>query len=183
MFLVSSHVLDCGEIRLPEKTVIRINLAWLAGYRIACKKLKQIEHDVFLDNPIDRVKPPSNKYTMEEIMRLINKFPNIKYLAVSNVERGEDLIKFNLMIPSHVNIIPKIETIQGIENISHISKFMCNKVGYIMLDHDDLCSDIIRHGFDPAIMYTDYIDPLIDFCKKNNVNLLRTQGVVFSTEY
>ena len=183
MLLVSSHVLDCGEIQLPERTVIRVNLAWLAGYKMACMKLKQIKHAIFLDNPIDRVKPPSNKYTMKEIICLINKFPNIKYLAVSNVENGEDLANFNIMIPSRVNIVPKIETMQGIDYISHIAKFMCNQKNYIMLDHDDLCSDLIRHNLDPAIMYTDFINPLIDFCVKHNINLLRTQGVVFSTEY
>ena len=183
MLLVSSHILDCGEMQLPERTVIRVNLAWLAGYKMACIKLGQIKHDIFLDNPIDRVKPPSNKYTMKEIICLINKFPNIRYLAVSNVESGEDLANFNIMIPPHVNIVPKIETIQGVEHISQIFKFMYNEKNYIMLDHDDLCSDLIRYGVDPALMYTDYVNPLIDACKVNNVNLLRTQGVVFSTEY
>lgn len=183
MLLISSHVLDCGEIQLPERAVIRVNLAWLAGYKMACMKLKNIKHDIFLDNPIDRVKPPSNKYSMSDIKDLMNKFPNIKYLAVSNVESGEDLMHFNIMIPPHVNIVPKIETIQGVDYISHIAKFMCNKKNYIMLDHDDLCSDLIRHGIDPALMYTGYINSLIKFCKANNINLLRTQGVVFSTEY
>lgn len=184
MLLVSSHVLDCGEIQLPERTVIRVNLAWLTGYKMACMKLEQIKHDIFLDNPTDRVKPPSNKYTMSDIMGLMNKFPNIKYLAVSNVEHGTDLIPFHIITTSpHVNVIPKIETIKGIKNISSIVALMCRTKAYIMLDHDDLCSDLIRHGIDPALMYTDYINPLIDFCKANNVNLLRTQGIVFSTEY
>jgi len=183
MLLVSSHVLNCGEIILPKETVIRVNLAWLAGYSMACMKLEQIKYDIFLDNPVDRVKPPSNKYTMVDIMCLINKFPNIKYLAVSNVEHGTDLISSQITIPSHVNIVPKIETIKGINNISAIASFMCNQKNYIMLDHDDLCSDLIRNGVDPSLMYTDYINPLIDFCTSNNINLLRTQGVVFSTEY
>ena len=183
MLLVSSHILDCGEIELPKETVIRVNLAWLDGYKMACMKLKQIKHDIFLDNPIDRVKPPANKYSMNQILDLINKFPNIKYLAVSNVEGSGDLFVLNNSISYCVNIIPKIETIRGIKNIGSIYLAMCSSKDYVMLDHDDLCSDIIRHGFDPTIMYTDYINPLIDFCSANNINLLRTQGVVFSTEY
>jgi len=185
MLLISSHVLSCGEIPLPKETVIRVNLAWLAGYEMACTKLEQIKHDIFLDNPVDRVKPPSNKYSMSQILDLINRFPNIKYLAVSNVESGKDLTNSNYLIPYRINIVPKIETIKGIKNIHNIALFMdgIEEKDYIMLDHDDLCSDIIRHGLDPAIMYTDYINPLMDFCNTNNINLLRTQGVVFSTEY
>ena len=150
---------------------------------MACMKLEQIKYDIFLDNPIDRVKPPSNKYTMKEIIDLINKFANIKYLAVSNVEHGTDLISSHIAIPSHVDIVPKIETIKGIENISNIVDMVYCAKHYIMLDHDDLCSDLIRHGIDPALMYTDYVNPLIKFCEANNINLLRTQGVIFSTEY
>lgn len=191
MLLVSSHILDCNEVKLPDDAVIRVNLAWLAGYSMACMKIEQIKYDIFLDNPVDRVKPPSNKYTMAEIIDLINKFSNIKYLAVSNVEHGTDLISSHIAIPSHVKIVPKIETIKGIKNIHNIVDmiYCVNSIplivlmNYIMLDHDDLCSDLIRHGIDPTLMYTDYINPLIDFCKTRNINLLRTQGVIFSTEY
>ncbi len=192
MLLVSSHILDCNEVKLPDDVVIRVNLAWLAGYNMACMKLEQIKYDIFLDNPIDRVKPPSNKYTMSDIVCLINKFPNIKYLAVSNVEHGVDLVPFQIAIyPSHVKIVPKIETIEGIKNIQNIVDiiYCVNSIplivsmNYIMLDHDDLCSDLIRNGVDPSLMYIDYINPLIKFCKANNINLLRTQGVIFSTEY
>lgn len=183
MLLVSSHILDCGEISLPKETVIRVNLAWLAGYKISCTKIEQINHDIFLDNPTDRMKPPSNKYTMSDIMDLINKFSNIKYLAVSNVENGIDLVPFNMSIPFHVNIVPKIETVKGIRNIKNIASMMYRLKDYIMLDHDDLCADLIKNGIDPSRMYIDYINPLIVFCKENDINLLRTQGVVFSTEY
>ena len=52
-----------------------------------------------------------------------------------------------------------------------------------MIDHDDLCADLVRQDQDPAVMYTDYINPLLAICKVNGCQALRTQGVVFSTEY
>lgn len=183
MLLVSSHILDCGEIQLPNRAVIRVNMAWVDSIEQLYQKLENISYDIFLDNPVDRVKPPTNKYSMDQILDLIKDLPNIKYLAVSNVELADDLDDFNQCIPGYINIVPKIETIAGIENIYNIFASMCGSEKYIMLDHDDLCSDIIRHNLNPAIMYTDFINPLIDFCMKYNISLLRTQGVIFSTEY
>ena len=42
--------------------------------------------EFFIDLPIGRIKPPNNRYTLDEIAPLVNKFSNIKYFAVSNVE-------------------------------------------------------------------------------------------------
>jgi predicted CopG family antitoxin len=50
-----------------------------------------------------------------------------------------------------------------------------------MLDHDDLYSNLIKKNESPE-KFKDYIISLTDFCKKNNVTLLRTIGVVFSDE-
>jgi citrate lyase beta subunit len=180
MLLVSSHILDCGEIRLPDDVVIRVNLAWVNPLNLY-DKLRDIPHDIYLDNPVGRVKPPNNKYSVENIISIIVEFnQKIKYLAISNVEHAEDLKLFDHMISS-VSLVPKIETIKGIENIDHIIKAMPS-AGYIMLDHDDLCSDLIRNNIDPDLMYTKYIDPLIEFCRVEGINLLRTQGIVFSTK-
>lgn len=183
MFLISSHILDCNEIKLPDNAVVRVNLAWIDSIERVYEKLNQIPYEIFLDNPVDRVKPPANKYSMDQILSLIDQFPNIKYLAVSNVKHGYELAVCNNVIPDHVNVIPKIETIEGVYHIAHIAMITCvrNSKSYIMLDHDDLCSDLIRNNIDPSLMYVDYIDPLISFCVANKINLLRTQGVIFST--
>ena len=50
-----------------------------------------------------------------------------------------------------------------------------------MLDHDDLYSILIKNK-EPATKFTDYIKKLTEFCRKNNVVLLRTIGVIFSDE-
>ena len=50
-----------------------------------------------------------------------------------------------------------------------------------MLDHDDLFSTLTKLGEQPS-KFKDYINELVQFCKENNITLLRTIGVIFSDE-
>ena len=52
---------------------------------------------------------------------------------------------------------------------------------YIMLDHDDLFSALTKLNESPD-KFKDYINELVEFCKENNIVLLRTIGVIFSDE-
>ena len=52
----------------------------------------------------------------------------------------------------------------------------------IMIDHDDLHISLISNGVPSSKLYTDYIDPLLDYCIDNNISALRTRGIVFSDE-
>ena len=47
-----------------------------------------------------------------------------------------------------------------------------------MLDHDDLFSSIIRNK-DNKDSFQNHIKKLVDYCQENNIELLRTVGVVF----
>ena len=51
----------------------------------------------------------------------------------------------------------------------------------VMLDHDDLFSNIIRNNEDKS-KFQEYIQILIDYCEQNKISLLRTVGVVFSDD-
>ena len=51
----------------------------------------------------------------------------------------------------------------------------------VMLDHDDLISNIIRNNEDKS-KFQEYIQILIDYCEQNKISLLRTVGVVFSDD-
>ncbi len=84
-------------------------------------------------------------------------------------------------LPTRVNVIPKIESPQAINNINDICGELKNEKKIIMLDHDDLFSSIIRNNEDKE-NFPNYIKKLIDFCSQNNVSLLRTVGVVFSDD-
>jgi hypothetical protein len=48
-----------------------------------------------------------------------------------------------------------------------------------MIDHDDLFSDMIKNNIDPSALYNQYILPIVRRCKKYDVRVLRTAGVVF----
>jgi len=51
----------------------------------------------------------------------------------------------------------------------------------IMLDHDDLYSNLIKKNEKPE-KFKEYISNLSNFCQKNNVIMLRTIGVIFSDD-
>ncbi len=181
MLLISQNI-ESYNIKLPENTVFRINMAW-------CNNLKELENKLnknkemkfFIDLPIGRIKPPNNKYTLDEIIPIIKSNSNIQYFAVSNVESRNDLEPFLKKLPDRIIIVPKIESPTAIENIDEI----CNELKYekriIMLDHDDLFSSII-HSNEDEEKFQQYIKKLVDYCENNDISLLRTVGVVFSDD-
>ena len=182
IMLVISQNIESYNIKLPENTVFRINMAW-------CNSLKELENKLnknkemkfFIDLPIGRIKPPNNKYTLDEMIPIIKSNSNIQYFAVSNVESRNDLEPFLKKLPDRIIIVPKIESPTAIENIDEI----CNELKYekkiIMLDHDDLFSSIIHSNKDEE-KFQQYIKKLVDYCENNDISLLRTVGVVFSDD-
>ena len=181
MLLISQNI-ESYNIKLPENTVFRINMAW-------CNNLKELENKLnknkemkfFIDLPIGRIKPPNNKYTLDEMIPIIKSNSNIQYFAVSNVESRNDLEPFLKKLPDRIIIVPKIESPTAIENIDEI----CNELKYekriIMLDHDDLFSSII-HSNEDEEKFQQYMKKLVDYCENNDISLLRTVGVVFSDD-
>ena len=181
MLLISQNI-ESYNIKLPENTVFRINMAWCNNLKELESKLsKNKEMKFFIDLPIGRIKPPNNKYTLDEIIPIIKSNSNIQYFAVSNVESRNDLEPFLKKLPDRIIIVPKIESPTAIENIDEI----CNELKYekriIMLDHDDLFSSIIHNNEDEE-KFQQYIKKLVDYCENNDISLLRTVGVVFSDD-
>ena len=181
MLLISQNI-ESYNIKLPENTVFRINMAWCNSLKELESKLsKNKEMKFFIDLPIGRIKPPNNKYTLDEIIPIIKSNSNIQYFAVSNVESRNDLEPFLKKLPDRIIIVPKIESPTAIENIDEI----CNELKYekriIMLDHDDLFSSII-HSNEDEEKFQQYIKKLVDYCENNDISLLRTVGVVFSDD-
>ena len=131
--------------------------------------------------PIGRTKPPHNSYTFDELIPILEKNLNVKYLAISNVNSSNDIENFVSLVPKHVEIVPKIESPDGIANIADITNFMPYSNKVIMLDHDDLYSNLIKQNEKPE-KFKGYINDLAEFCKENNITMLRTIGVIFSDE-
>ena len=181
MLLVSQNA-ENYDIVLPNDTVFRINLAWCNTIKELDEKLSNNkESDFFIDLPVGRIKPPNNRYTLDDMIPIIKAHSNVKFFAVSNVESKNDLIEFLEKLPNSVNIVPKIESPNAIQNINEICNALKTDKKIVMLDHDDLFSSIIRNK-DNKDSFQNHIKKLVDYCQENNIELLRTVGVVFSDD-
>ena len=181
MLIISQNATNY-DLQLPENCVFRINLAW-------CDSIDELENilkkhkgqDIFIDLPIGRIKPPNNKYSLEEIIPLMFQYKNVKYFAVSNVESKDDLKSFIEVIPNETIIVPKIESPDAVDNIKSITESLPGSKKIVMLDHDDLFSSLIRKN-ESKERFKDYIQKLVEFCEENEIRLLRTVGVIFSDD-
>ena len=178
---IFSQNLTNYNIPLPENSIFRINLAWVNTLEeLKTLLIKHEKSEIFMDLPIGRTKPPNNKYSFNDLINILNENKNIKYFAISNVNSSKDIEKFIDKIPNHVSLVPKIESPEGVTNIKNIVELLGDKK-IIMLDHDDLFSNLIKKN-ENVEKFKEYIINLTEFCKINNVTMLRTIGVVFSDE-
>ena len=181
MRIISLNVTNFG-IEVSKDTIFRINLAW-------CSSVKQLRdildahknNSIFLDLPIKRIKPPNNKYTLDDLIPVISSYNQIKYFAISNVESPDDLEDYIQKIPANIILVPKIESPTAIQNISEIVNAIPTDEKVLMLDHDDLFSAIIKNN-ESIDVFKKYIQQLTDYCNSNKITLLRTIGVIFSDE-
>ena len=179
--IISQNIINYG-IEVPDDTILRINLAW-------CSSIKQLrnileEHknnSIFIDLPIKRIKPPNNKYTLNDLISVISSYSQIKYFAISNVESASDLEDYIQNIPPNIILVPKIESPIAIQNISEIVNAIPTDKKVLMLDHDDLFSRITKNN-ESIDSFQNYIQKLSDYCNSNKIILLRTIGVMFSDE-
>ena len=182
MLLISQNIKNHYNLEFPDDVVLRINLAWCNNLEELKEKLYNEKNaKFFLDLPQGRIKPPNNKYSLEEMIPILESNKQIKYFAVSNVEGKNDLQPFLDKLPDHINIVPKIESPNSILNIKEICDALKTEEKVVMLDHDDLFSSIIRKN-ENKNNFQKYIRNLIDFCEKENISLLRTVGVMFSDD-
>tara|TARA_Y100000310_G_scaffold327978_1_gene395254 strand:- start:6002 stop:6574 length:573 start_codon:yes stop_codon:yes gene_type:complete len=181
MLIVSQNITHY-DLAIPKNAIFRINLAWVNSINELEKLLKaNRDHSIFLDLPVNRTKPPNNKYSLEEIIEIIRNNQNIKYFAVSNVESKHDLIKYLEILPKSITLVPKIESHRAVENILEIANALDYQSRVFMLDHDDLYSNLLKSNLSSE-KFTFYINQLSEFCKSNKIILLRTIGVLFSDE-
>ena len=180
MLIISQNLAKYG-ISFPEDAIYRINLAWIDSINELIEILnKHLNQSIYLDLPIGRLKPPNNKYAIEDLLTLIKSNDHIKYFAISNVECKENLTKYINLLPNKVRIVPKIETPKGVLDIQEITDAIPYPEKIVMLDHDDLYTSLARVG--ESSKFRGYISQLVNFCEKNHIILLRIRGVIFSDE-
>lgn len=175
MVIVSNHLLEKTKIEFSqEHVVIRINVAWIRTKEELTNLLGKIKHEIFLDYPQGRSKPPRPTLSLDETIELIPRFSNIKYFAVSNVEDPIAVAKIKACLPNSVELVPKIETKIGIEMLSEIIDSIDTK--HIMLDKEDLYTNV---GLD-QVLFEALVEQARQTCKKKGVADLELQGVVFA---
>ena len=180
--LVISQNVFSYDLSLPKDAILRINLAWCNSLDYLKSVLDTHKEFVFfIDLPISRIKPPNNKYSLEDLIPIIESHKQIRYFAVSNVESKNDLQPFLEKLPDYINIVPKIESPKAVLNIKEICDSLKTEKKIVMLDHDDLFSSII-HSNEDKNSFQECIKMLIDFCEENDISLLRTVGVIFSDD-
>ena len=174
MIVVSNHLFATTHLGFPKDVVVRVNLAWMKDKETALKTLKGIKHDVYLDYPQGRSKPPKPTLTLKEAMTFAKQFKNVKYFAVSNVEEPEEVKKMRAALPKAIEFVPKIETKRGVKNLPAIIK--AGRIKYAMLDKEDLYIDVGRDS--------DVFDILNNAARTSakaaGITLLELQGVVFA---
>ncbi len=181
MRIISQNVTNYG-IEVPKDTIFRINLAWCSSVdELKAMLQKHRDNKIFLDLPIKRIKTPNNRYTLDDLIPIILSHQQIKYFAVSNVESSDDLKSFIKKLPPGVILVPKIESPTAIKNISDIVNALPANEKILMLDHDDLFSEMIKNN-EATDNFKKYIQDLVDYCDSNKIVLLRTIGVMFSDE-
>ena len=180
--LVISQNVFSYDLSLPKDAILRINLAWCNSLDYLKSVLDTHKEFVFfIDLPVSRIKPPNNKYSLEDLIPIIESHKQIRYFAVSNVESKNDLQPFLEKLPDYINIVPKIESPKAVLNIKEICDSLKTEKKIVMLDHDDLFSSIIHSNKDKN-SFQECIKMLIDFCEENDISLLRTVGVMFSDD-
>ena len=100
--LIISQNLTNYDIPIPKNAIFRVNLAWCDSINELKNILKKHSNTkIFLDLPTKRIKPPNNRYTVEDLISIINSNKQIRYLAISNVELDSDLQKYIELLPKN----------------------------------------------------------------------------------
>ncbi|MBI5469885.1 hypothetical protein HY968_00990 [Candidatus Kaiserbacteria bacterium] len=174
MIIVSNHLFNTTDLLFPRNVVVRVNLAWIKDLETAHSVLKKIKHDVYLDYPQGRTRPPKPKLKLSDAINLAKKYKNVKFFAVSNIEDPVMAKKIRDTIPSRIEFVPKIETKRGVMNMLAIIK--AARVKHAMLDKEDLYRDVYRD----VAAYEKLIAEARMRAAEFNVALLELRGVVFA---
>ena len=90
--IILSQNLTNYNLPIPNDAIFRVNLAWCDSIEELNKILEKHENTpIFLDLPIKRIKPPNNKYNIEDLIPIINSHKQIRYFAISNVESKDSI--------------------------------------------------------------------------------------------
>lgn len=175
MLIISQHA-KLLHIPFPDSAVFRVNVAWIKSRENLFELLKEIKNDIFLDFPKGRLKPPIPVLGFDDLLAAMHRFDNIRYFGMTDVKTAEDIIEMRKKIPERILLIPKIESREGIDNLEEILAQLRKDEGYIMLDKEDLYTDLKDH----KESFEQYVQLARNKSKRNNIKVLELQGVIFA---
>jgi len=175
MLIISQHA-KLLHIPFPDYTVFRVNVAWVKSRKELFHLLGEIKNDVFLDFPEGRFKPPTPVLGFDDLLEAIEKFDNIKYFGMTNVKKAKNIIEMRKKIPERILLIPKIESREGVDNLEEIAGQLRKNENYIMLDKEDLYTDLKNH----KELFEKYVRLVRDKSKRSNIKVIELQGVIFA---
>lgn len=177
-FIISQNLTRSG-LKLPDDAILRVNLAWHKDLDSVREMLNEYkDNDIFLDIPVGRKKPPNHDHNLDDIAAMADALPNVKYVAISNMEDAKTVHYYCAKFKAR--IVPKIETLKGTDNLDEILSAMNYRPQMIMLDHEDLFSNLVHLRKEDR--YLDIVNRLIYKCKKDGAHLLRVKGIIFSDD-
>lgn len=165
--IISNHLL--GKMELPEDTIIRVNLAWIKDANEAHKILTESEHDIYLDFPDGRTKPPRPTITLLQAL-VLSTYSSVKYFAISNAEDVGFLKAIQKLTPA--TLVPKIETVAGVKAMPEM---IDAGITTFMLDKEDLYTNVQCD----ADRYNELVREARRCAVTKAAKLLELQGVCF----
>ena len=174
MIVISNHIKTHRILPIPDDVIIRINMAWIKTEKELIKIIEGIRQDIFLDFPQGRTKPPTPILSLEIALKMMRKYKHITHFAISNAESIKIIAHLRSIIPSHIELVPKIETPIGVDLLTKIIKTAKTKT--IMCDKEDLYLNVNRDND----KFNKYVEKTRKICKKLKVTALELQGVIFS---
>jgi len=175
MIIVSNNL--TGKIPLSRKLIVRINMAWVETREELEKLIRDNKRHIFLDFPKGRTKPPKPVLMMEDAIAVMKKYRRIKYFAISNAEKIEEMLSLRKAVPYKIKIIPKIETTMGINHLPFLAK--AAKTDTVLLDKEDLYLHVNKSNS----FFTQLVKKTRHICSQENIKLLELQGVIFAERY
>lgn len=174
MIVISNNIKSKRIFQLPDNVVIRVNMAWVKTEEELAQIIKSNKQDIFLDFPQGRTKPPNPTLELSVAIKMMHKYKHIKYFAISNAESTKIISYLRTAIPQNVELVPKIETINGVFQLENIINEAQTKI--VMLDKEDLYLAVNKDNK----QFNKYVKQTRKTCKKLKVTVLELQGVIFT---
>lgn len=175
MLVMSNHI-TTANLNIPQKAVVRINVAWVKSRKELNKLLDNARNEVLLDYPSGRFKPPTPVLSLEEAIGIANDRGIITHFAISNAEDKDQVAHVRSLLDEEITLVPKIETEDGVKNVLDICD--ASQSLWVMLDKDDLYLNVSKD----EIIFNGLLKNIEQVCKENNIHLLTLRGVIFSDE-